>query len=537
MHGLVALIATVVLFQFGAARGAPGDIFSSPAPVIGSDPPKASDISDGDASVSTQTGAFQYSYPIRVPPGRNGMVPQLALSYSSQAPIYGGIAAGWSLSIPEIREDTSQGRLRTHSPEVEAEQGPAAPEDDRFVSSMAGGRPLIPVTEPTSSGVYKTYRAQNDTSFMRYERMNAGQSFRWRAYSTDGTTYFFGESIRTSVCPIRDGFAPLTRAVDSFGNEVVYEWERGVTSGECRIKQISWGQNAAAGLTNPFAQVVFNWIRAPQCGGIETGSQRDYRTGTLIVTGASKLVSIIATAFPPGSPTTPEHARVVTLDYLSADESCTTSHAPLRLLTSIQESAIGTDSPRADLPAVTFEYGNATIDQVTPRPALPGPNWGGSEPRRRNLGWGYRRTDDRWPTVEAMMVDLDGDGLLDRVSNASTETPPGDGQCKARWQRNLGPAAGTGDLQFGAEQTFTLPRLKWNGTTTQSSPPAGAATADPAPRRFDGDQPHGGRRPRRPDRYRPVPPRCGATDRLLQRRRPVHHARRRVSAQRHPRLR
>jgi hypothetical protein len=358
------------------AFGAPGDIFSIPAPVIGSDPPKASDIADGDASVSTQTGAFQYSYPIRVPPGRNGMVPQLALSYSSQAPIYGGIAAGWSLSIPEIREDTSQGRLRTHSPEVESGQAdPRA--DDRFVSSMAGGRPLIPVTEPTSIGVYKTYRAQNDTSFMRYERMNADQSFRWRVYSTDGTTYFFGESIRTSVCnisdgfKISDGFAPLTRAVDGFGNEVTYQYEWSGIKGECRIKNISWGQNAPAGLTNPFAQVVFNWIRPPECGGIETGSQRDYRTGTLIVTGASKLLSITATAFPPSSPTAPEHTRIITLNYSAAAESCTTTHAPLRLLTSIQESAFGTDSPHVDLPAVTFEYGSATIDHVTPRPPHP----------------------------------------------------------------------------------------------------------------------------------------------------------------------
>jgi hypothetical protein len=422
-------MATVAFFQLGPARGAPGDIFSIPAPVIGSDPPKASDITGGDASVSTQTGALQYSYPIRVPPSRNGMAP-LALSYSSQAPIYGGIAAGWSLSIPEIREDTSQGRLRTHSPEVEAEQGPTAPEDDRFVSSMAGGRPLVAVTEPTSSGVYKTYRAQNDTSFMRYERMSAGQSFRWRVYSTDGTTYFFGDNINTLDCQISDGFAPLTRTVDAFGNEVAYHYES-VINGECRIQVIFWGQNAAAGLTNPFARVAFHWASAPQrCGNIETGSQRDYRTGALIITGASKLLAITATAFPPGSPTTPEHTRVVTLNYSAADESCTTSHAPLRLLTSIQETAFGTDSPRVDLPAVTFEYGSATIDHVTPRPPLPGTPWGGEEPRRHNLGWGYRRTDDRWPTVEAMMLDLDGDDLLDRVSNASTEST--DGQCRAR---------------------------------------------------------------------------------------------------------
>jgi hypothetical protein len=93
----------------------------------------------------------------------------------------------------------------------------------------------------------------------------------------------------------------------------------------------------------------------------------------------------------------------------------------------------------------------------------------------RTIGWGYRRIDGRWPTVEAMMLDLDGDGLLDRVENASTETAPGDGQCKASWRRNLGPAAGTGNLQFGpVVQTFTLPRLKWRGT---DNPPAGAATA------------------------------------------------------------
>lgn len=325
---------------------------------------------------------------------------------------------------------------------------------------MAGGRTLVAVTEPTSGFVYKTYRAQNDTSFMRYERMHpkAPVTYRWRVYSTDGTTYFFGDSINTLGCQISDGFAPLTRMVDAFGNEVVYEWEPASSFGsECRIKKISWGQNAAAGLTNPFAQVVFNWIRPPECGNIETGSQRSYRTGHLIVTGASKLVSITATAFPPGSRTAPEHTRAITLNYSAVAESCTTTHAPLRLLTSIQESAFGTDSPRVDLPAVNFEYGSATIDHVTPRPPLPGPPWFDLPPRRNNLGWGYRRTGARRPTVEAMMLDLNGDGLLDRVTNASTETAPGDGQCKAlaaepRSCRRHDPPRRHGDLHAAAAE-------------------------------------------------------------------------------------
>ena len=42
--------------------------------------------------------------------------------------------------------------------------------------------------------------------------------------------------------------------------------------------------------------------------------------------------------------------------------------------------------------------------------------------RKSNLAWGYRRLDDRWPSVEAMFLDIDGDGLLDRVTNASVRS-------------------------------------------------------------------------------------------------------------------
>src|SRR5262245_6504138 len=90
-------MALVIVIATRPARSAPADVFQIAAPVLGSDAPKASDIHAGDGTVSAQTGAMEYSYPITVPPGRNGMQPHLALTYSSQAPIYGGIAAGWEL--------------------------------------------------------------------------------------------------------------------------------------------------------------------------------------------------------------------------------------------------------------------------------------------------------------------------------------------------------------------------------------------------------------------------------------------------------
>ena len=215
-RGITALLATVTVLE-GRSISAPADVFVGPAPVLGSDPPKAAELKTGDTSVATQTGQLSYGYPIQVPPGRGGMVPHVSLNYSSQAPIYGTIASGWSLSLPAILEDTSQGRLRTRSPEVETQQGVVnAPDDDRFLSTMAGSRPLVKVTEPTSAGVGWTYRAQADSSYTRYEKMNltppyiAGQ-FQWRAYTTSGVEIPAAAFIPHVICLIWQApMSPLT---------------------------------------------------------------------------------------------------------------------------------------------------------------------------------------------------------------------------------------------------------------------------------------------------------------------------------------
>jgi len=70
VRAVAGLLAITTIFTGGRSMAAPADTFSSPAPVLGSDPPKAAELRDGEASVSTQTGAMTYSYPITVPPGR-----------------------------------------------------------------------------------------------------------------------------------------------------------------------------------------------------------------------------------------------------------------------------------------------------------------------------------------------------------------------------------------------------------------------------------------------------------------------------------
>lgn len=493
IRGLAALLAVTTLLRLGPSTAAPADIYSMPGPGVSAQTPKPKDIEAGDASVSTQTGAMTYRYPIKVPPGRH-VAPSLALSYSSQAPIYGGVAAGWSLEGPhEIRYDTSRSILRYKYAGREQTQELASPGsaslDDRFVSSLAGGRPLVPVTEPAGPGVIQTFRAQNDSGFFRYQRMNPSSAFRWRVLTPDGTTFLFGESARVStLCNVSDGNAPLTSMSDSFGNEVSYTWAVGV-DGECRLSRIRYGQNCSsnnvstigtatcsesAGALPFFATIDFNYSLVTPCGGIYPGSQTDFRGGIKRITGASRLDNITITAHPPGNPNAVEHTRVITLGYDSTVHDCTRKHAPFRLLSSIQEKAWGADAPLVNLPAVTFGYGTPEVSLDT-GPTYSDAPWAFLS-SDQDLSWGKRFEGSRWPTVEAMFVDIDGDGLVDRLTNASNPTT-GDGRCRARWQRNTGAG-----FEQSAPREILLPQLKWhnapagsmNGSITasdESSPP------------------------------------------------------------------
>ena len=488
----LALASTAFVQQ---ALSAPTDIYTSSAPALGAPAPKAPELKHGDASVATQTGALNYSYPIQVPPGRNGMAPKLALAYSSQGPVNGGIAAGWSLPIPEIREDTSQGRLATRAPTILVGDLRA---DDRFTSSVAGHARLIKVPITPATGVYGIYLAQGDASGTRYERLNSGNGAWWRVLSLDGSTMLFGEDARVngsdvggSPCTnISENYAPLTSVKDAFNNEVRYHYAQSTSSpNECVLRRISWGYNTPASIFQAFAKVELTYQEAPRCAFNEatyTGAQLDYRTGVKILTGASRLVEIRATAFEYGGEATPSHTRVIALSYWDASssnntEACNQIYAPIRLLRSIQESAWGTNAPLVTLPKVTFTYGTPAVSllqgggiEVTPWPN--GVTARGGSPN--NFGWGRRQhpsAPDHWPTVESMMLDMDGDGLPDRVVNSSKDVSQ-PGECRMSWQRNTGPANGTPN----ATPTFVtwvsdivLPRLRWHKDSGATGAPYG----------------------------------------------------------------
>jgi len=439
----------------------PGPVAGT-APVRGPTVQEATEVPTGSYSVSSRTGAAQYTFPIAVPPGRGGMQPSLSLAYSSQNPIRGGIAAGWTMPIAMIRVDTSRGRIG----------------GVHYASSLAGGERLIPVDEPNTDAGVQTYRvAEGDSSYTRYEKHHvAGTPGYWVARTPDGITYYFGETSASRDEPRADSHGTegrwfVTRVVDRAGNQVEYAYRKvvGISGGSYRpvdigLDEILYTSNDAAGLV-PHARVKFlrDWGAPALCGGsvVPIGAQFDLRTGIHIYEGAAKLRGIqVQVADASGWKT----RREITLRYDADAGRCDAAHGPMRVIEAIEETAISAEGHETKLPPVTFDYSRYEHDFGVKKSAGEVVSYGDTTshgPVGPSLGRGKRALNPEkpggYPTVEKMMIDLDGDGRLDVLASR-----PGEGgACEYDWRRNLG------DGQFAEPVSRALPTLPlWaNGAT------------------------------------------------------------------------
>ena len=276
------------------------------------------------------------------------MAPELALGYSSAAPLFGGVAAGWSLSLPEIRRDRARG-LR--DPESDALFVGTA-----WVSTLHGEERLARFPEPeVPAGNH--YRALLDSTFTRYQRVDAAH---WLARTLDGMVYRF-ERLDPSPSP-GDRFV-LVSTQDRFGNTIRYQWQRGGPDDlpYHDLVGVEYTSNDQVPL-GPHARVTFVYDEPVSCGVatpvgavIEPmASRRGYLRGARpLKTIRTEVRDTPTAAFRP--------VREVTLTYRGMECSGVT-HSPMRQLATLQEAARAPNGTWTSMPPTTFSYG--PLDQL-----------------------------------------------------------------------------------------------------------------------------------------------------------------------------
>jgi RHS repeat-associated protein len=180
-------------------------------------------------SPDLHTGTGNFTIPLALPPGRNGLQPQLSLVYSTGTG-NGPFGLGWSLSIPGVSRKTSKGVPRYNEDAQQAALDRHKEKRDVFI--LSGAEDLVPVGGHYPGRV--TYRPRTEGLFARIEHVRDASNSYWEVRSKDGLVSFYGTeaSLGTDPAAIADPsrrtnvFAwKLTRTEDPFGNRIEYEYE------------------------------------------------------------------------------------------------------------------------------------------------------------------------------------------------------------------------------------------------------------------------------------------------------------------------
>jgi RHS repeat-associated protein len=151
-------------------------------------------------------GDNRLGYPIELPPGRQGLTPQLGVSYSSSSG-NGWLGVGWDLAVPAVTIDTRWGVPR-YSTGLETE------------TYQLDGAQLTPVAhrgapQPRTAG--KVFHTRVEGGFTRIVRHGSGPAaYTWEVTDKDGLRWFYG------ALPGAGGPAADATLTDQSGN--VYLW-------------------------------------------------------------------------------------------------------------------------------------------------------------------------------------------------------------------------------------------------------------------------------------------------------------------------
>lgn len=378
-------------------------------------------------SPDLHTGTGNFSIPITLPAGRNGLQPQLSLDYSTGNG-NGPFGLGWTVNVPGVARKTSDG-IPIYA-------------DDSDVFLLSGAEDLVPVRHFEGATRYRP-RTEGLFADIVYYRDDAN-SF-WRVRTKDGLVSVYGTpaSHGTDPAVVADPANPrkcfawrLTRTEDPFGNRIEYEYERDRTAEGPRhfdqlyLKKVRYGDYAEGATSKFIVTVQFDYELRPQ------DSFSQYRAGFEIRT--RKRCSGIRTHTHAGSDRLVRSYHLTYADERPELRTALPANGVSLLSTVTMTGHDGADTeslPALEVSYSTFEPVERDFIAIT-----------GTDLTARSLAH-----------ADLELVDLFGQGLPDLLEM--------NGQ--ARYWRNLGG-------------TFDLPRPMHNV-------PAGLKLGDPAVQLIDAD--------------------------------------------------
>jgi RHS repeat-associated protein len=334
------------------------------------------------------TGRFTYGIPIKVAPGRQGAEPKLTLGYNS-ASGNGWCGVGWSLDVGYIQRDVRHGVPVQWS----AGSTNSLPQYDNtkgFIASFGGaGSVLVQVGSTNQNPV--VYRQQVDTAFLTY---NYYTNNHWEVVDKSGNTFYFGEGLTNQMENSKTNWTQgvgsstfrwaLDKVIDVNGNETFLKYT--TDAGTLYLTNILYNANTNSSALAATDEVDFILTNRPDTNITFISNYR--------VTQRQLLSEVDVKA---GG----ANVRKYVLGYISSPSTLRS------LLNSVTE--YGSDFT-SSLPPITFNY------QVQPFQFGPDTNWPGIYSQgSANVNWNAIRATDGNSDNYTEMVDIDGDGLPDRV--------------------------------------------------------------------------------------------------------------------------
>ncbi len=407
----------------------------------------------GDENVATNLfklepdsigGGLVYDFKIQVPPGRNGVAPDLRLQYNSQqGEDISYLGYGWSLNIPYIERLNRKGTDQLYNG------------DNLFYSSLDGE--IASTTQSTSTPIIYGAKVEKG-DFRKYEFRNGNS---WVVTDKNGFRYTFGTSSLSQIASSTQIYRWMLEEVrDANNNFVRYEYVK--DTGQIYPSKIVYTGN---GVTDGVFEVVF--VREAR-SDIATSSKPGF-----VIADKYRIQQI-------QTKVNGTWVKKYDLTYRAGD------NGRRSLLSSITENGLDEASSTLALPAHLFTYqassttwvststwllpseinwnskladvnGDGMVDLVRSLPA--------TDPTTYiNNGAGWTRNDAWGPPIlldaddASQLVDINGDGYADIIRALSTE---------GRTYTYLNNATTTG-WTLQATSSWNFPLYLTIGTTTDT---------------------------------------------------------------------